>query len=183
MYKKPSHPDSSSASSSSHPASPLGLAEEVEQLMNMPQSLCKQRGICCQVAVFKGLHNQEGVLAMARQDDMDGEMARDFAAIFVPYATQAQVQQLSPEFVERVRDMAEQQGKDPDRVTFYHCRYVQADGRCGVHEDRPTGCRKYPIPHKNTLFHPGCGYEGTARRNWARILQILDQLGIANEFV
>jgi Fe-S-cluster containining protein len=168
---------------SGNPASPLGLADEVERLMNMPQSLCKQRGICCQVAVFKGLHTHQDLLAMQAQPDIEGEMARDFASIFVPYPSQAVVRELSPVFVDRVRAFATQKQQDPDQITFYACKYVLADGRCGVHEDRPTGCRRYPIPHKNSLFHPGCGYEATSATNWARIVEILTQLGIADQFL
>jgi Fe-S-cluster containining protein len=177
----PSQPPHPTTTSSGQP-SPLGLAAEVEQLMNLPQSLCKQRGICCKVAVFKGLRSHQELLAMARQDDVDGEMARDFASIFIPYATQTEVTRLAPEFVTSIRDTALKQERDPNSVTFYHCTYLQPDGRCGVHEDRPIGCRKYPIPHKKTLFHPGCGYEATAKRNWARIEAILRSLGLENEF-
>lgn len=175
--------ESSGLAAGGNPASPLGLADEVERLMNMPQSLCKQRGICCQVAVFKGLHDHAGLLAMRDLDDIEGEMARDFASVFVPYESQARVRELSPVFVDRVREFAVAKGRDPEAVTFYGCKYVQADGRCGVHEDRPTGCRRYPIPHKNTLFHPGCGYEQTSATNWGKIVDILTQLGIADDFV
>jgi len=162
-------------------ASPLGLAAEVEQLMALPQSLCKQRGICCEVAVFKGLRAHPELLALRSQDDMDGEMARDFASIFIPYATQAEAAKLAPHFVETIRQVATKQGQQADDVGFYHCTYVQPDGRCGVHEDRPIGCRKYPIPHHKTLYHPGCGYEATGKRNWARIEEILKMLGMEGQ--
>jgi Fe-S-cluster containining protein len=176
-----SQPAHQPSTTSSGLASPMGLAVEVEQLMNMPPSLCKQRGICCQVAVFKGLRSHPELLAMRQQDDMDGEMARDFASIFIPYATQAEVIAQAPVFVEAIRQTAIKQGQDPYTVGFYHCTYVQADGRCGVHEDRPIGCRKYPIPHHKTLYHPGCGYEATGKRNWARIEEILKQLGLEGQ--
>lgn len=162
--------------------SPMGLAQEVEQLMQMPQSLCKQRGICCRVAVFKGLHSVAGLHEIAKQADEEGEMARDFASIFIPYATHNEVRAVANEFVDRTLARAEQKGMDPNDVGFYHCKYVLEDGRCGVHEDRPIGCRKYPLPHPQTLFHPGCGYEHQARANWERIYEILDMLGIADQY-
>jgi Fe-S-cluster containining protein len=84
--------------------------------------------------------------------------------------------------VERVRTFAASKGQNPDAISFFKCKYVLDDGRCGVHEDRPVGCRVYPIPHKNTIFHPGCGFEQQGVQNWSRIKEILDQLGISSEF-
>jgi Fe-S-cluster containining protein len=162
--------------------SPLGLAAEVESLMNMSQNLCKQRGICCRVAVFKGLHNWETLLEMTQQDDMDGEMARDFASVFLPFSNHEEVRAIAPDFVDSALERAYAKGMRDEEVGFYHCRYVSDDGRCSVHEDRPIGCRKYPLPHPNTLFHPGCGYEGQAKENWKRVLEILTMLGIADQY-
>lgn len=163
--------------------SPMGFADEVAQLMQMPQSLCKQRGICCKVAVFKGLHSTEAIIEMAETDPgQDGEMARDFRSVFLPYESIEDVVEIAPEFVERVLDNAEKNGLSPHEIGFFHCRYVSDEGRCMVHEDRPIGCRKYPIPHPKTIFHPGCGYEEQSKDNWSRIYEILTILGIQNEF-
>lgn len=163
--------------------SPLGLAREVEQLMKMPQHLCKQRGICCRVATFKGSLSYESIQALAADPQAEGhESARDFASVFVPYENQAQVRVIAAEFVDRVRNFAAAKGQDPDQISFFKCKYVLEDGRCGVHEDRPIGCRVYPFPHKSTIYHPGCGFEQQGQQNWARIKEILDMLGIASEF-
>lgn len=159
--------------------SPFGLAREVENLLKMPQSLCKQRGICCKVATFKGsLSFAEIQAAAGNPAHPDHEMARDFASVFLPYASQAEVRKVADEFVDRVRDFAAKKGQDPDQVNFFHCKYVLGDGRCGVHEDRPIGCRTYPFPHKNTIYHPGCGFEEQGQKNWQRIEEILNALGI-----
>ncbi|MEB3287743.1 MAG: hypothetical protein VKJ04_09595 [Vampirovibrionales bacterium] len=159
--------------------SPLGLAEEVAQLMKMPQSLCKQRGCCCRVATFKGSLSYDEIKAMANDpNEPDADNARDFVTLFIPYENQQAVRQIAPEFVDRVREAADKKGSDPDKVSFFHCRFVGEDNRCGVHEDRPSGCRAYPIPHAKTIFHPGCGFEEQSRQNWARIAAILDQLGL-----
>ncbi len=161
--------------------SPLGLAKEVESLLKMPQHLCKQRGICCKVATFKGSLSYEDILAMAADPNVEGsEQARDFASIFEPYDSQAQVREIASEFVDRVREVALKKGQEPDSVSFFKCKYVLEDGRCGVHEDRPVGCRVYPFPHKNTIYHPGCGFEQQGKQNWARIENILNQLGISS---
>lgn len=179
MTTTPSQP----GDSQSGVESPLGLAREVEGLMKMPQHLCKQRGICCKVATFKGSLSFEEIQALAANPEAQGhESARDFASVFVPYESQAQVRELASEFVDRVRTVAEGKGQDPDQISFFKCKYVLDDGRCGVHEDRPLGCRVYPFPHKNTIYHPGCGFEQQGRQNWNRIQEILDMLGISSDF-
>ncbi len=163
--------------------SPLGLAREVEGLMKMPQHLCKQRGICCRVATFKGSLSYTDIQALAANPEADGhESARDFASVFVPYPNQEAVRDIAGDFVDRVRGLAASKGRDPDQVSFFQCKYVLDDGRCGVHEDRPLGCRVYPFPHKNTIYHPGCGFEQQGQQNWARIQEILDVLGISADF-
>jgi Fe-S-cluster containining protein len=163
--------------------SPLGLAKEVERLLKMPQHLCKQRGICCRVATFKGSLSWDEIQALAADPHAEGhESARDFASVFLPYRSQEVVRELANEFVDRVRMAAEQSGRDPENITFFHCKYVLDDGRCGVHEDRPVGCRVYPFPHKKTIYHPGCGFEQQSKQNWAQIEQILDTLGISSDF-
>lgn len=163
--------------------SPLGFAREVEQLMKMPQHLCKQRGICCRVATFKGSLSYRHILALAANPEAEGhESARDFSSVFLPYDSQAQVREIASEFVDRVRAVAEGKGQNPDEISFFKCKYVLDDGRCGVHEDRPVGCRVYPFPHKSTIYHPGCGFEKQGGQNWARIQEILEILGISANF-
>jgi Fe-S-cluster containining protein len=158
----------------------MGLAQEVEGLLKMPQSLCKQRGICCRVATFKELMDEANIRRVAETDHetMLGEMARDFISIFEAFPSEAAVRELADGFVDRVRERAVEIGKDPDTVGFFACRFVLEDGRCGVHEDRPTGCRTYPFPHERTLYHPGCGFEAQGQKNWARIKEILASLEI-----
>ncbi len=166
--------------SSEHNQPPsLGFAEEVEQLMKLPQSLCKQRGACCKVATFKGSLTLEEIKALGHTDEPNAEHARVFASIFQAYESQEAAREVADGFVDRVRNfVAETKGDNPDEVTFFKCRFVQDDGRCGVHEDRPTGCRAYPFPHKHTIFHPGCGFEHQAKQNWQRVEEIMDVLGM-----
>ena len=164
--------------------SPLGLANEVSRLMKLPQHLCKQRGMCCKVATFKGSLNYEDIQALAADPEAPGhKSAKDFASIFLPYESQDAVREIADGFVDRIRDFASQKGQDPDQITFFYCKYVLEDGRCGVHEDRPVGCRVYPFPHRNTIYHPGCGFEQQGTENWTRIAGILQKLGVdPNEF-
>ncbi|MBY0450417.1 MAG: YkgJ family cysteine cluster protein [Cyanobacteria bacterium] len=157
--------------------SPLGFAQEVEKLMKLPQHLCKQRGICCRIATFKGSLNVDDIRKLSLMGDEPGaEMARDFLSVFEPYATTEEVVEMAPEFVDRVKQTTQLGGGNPDNVSFFKCRFVLADGRCGVHEDRPVGCRTYPFPHKDTIYHPGCGFEQQGKANWQRIEEIIQTL-------
>ena len=157
------------------PSSDKPIAQQVQDLMTLPQSLCKQRGICCRVATFLGLATPAELEALTHEDSPLGEHAQAFASIFEAYPSHEAVAALAPEFVERVRSKAESQGKQPDDIGFYHCRFVQEDGRCGVHEDRPSGCRGYPVVHEKTLFHPGCGFETAAKVQWQQLDTLLKE--------
>ena len=155
------------------PSSDKPIAEQVQELMTLPQALCKQRGICCRVATFRGLATPDELTAFTHEDSLLGEHARAFASIFKAYPNSEAVAAIAPQFVERVVEKALAQGKNPDAIGFYHCRFVQEDGRCGVHEDRPTGCRGYPVVHEKTLFHPGCGFETAAKVQWQQLDTLL----------
>jgi Fe-S-cluster containining protein len=159
---------------SAPPSSPLGVADNIAQLMTMSQSLCKQRGSCCRAVTFKGSRSYEELCQLAKEETPDGEHARDFKSIFKPYDSQQAVPDEFAEFVGRVRQAAEGKGKNADAVAIYACKFVLDDGRCGVHEDRPKGCRAYPSVYKDAIFHPGCGFEATARSNWQQIETLIE---------
>lgn len=131
--------------------SPLNLASQVESLLAMPSSLCNQCGWSCRLVTFKGLTSAEAVQNLAASEGEGAEQARDFLSLFTPYETQAEVKEMAPVFVERVRDVAVSKGLNPDETSFFKCRYLQPDSRCGVYEDRPEGCRRYPLAHPNTI--------------------------------
>lgn len=158
--------------------SPLGLADEVNQLMKMPQHLCHQSGNCCRVATFKGSLSLDEIKALSVTATRDAEHARDFSSVFEPYESQQAARDVADIFVDRVRRSAEEKGNDPDKINFFKCKFVLDDGRCGVHEDRPQGCRAYPFPHQRTIYHPGCGFEKQSHINWKRISEILVGLGM-----
>lgn len=160
----------------------LGVAAEVQRLLMLPQSLCKQRGCCCRAVTFKGSLSDEQRQTLAKESTQDGEHARVFGDLFKAYESHAAVPDELQGFVERVRALAEKKGKNPDDVAIYACRFVQDDGRCGVHEDRPMGCRAYPSAYKDTIFHPGCGFEAQAQENWQKIDTLIqDTFGISAE--
>jgi Fe-S-cluster containining protein len=142
-----------------------GLGKKIQELFKLPQSLCKTRGNCCRVATFKGTLNYQDIVALANSDESDATNAQEFLTLFVPYETVEEVIAIAPQFVDRVQE------KNPDS-SFFHCRFLADDGRCLIHEDRPTGCRVYPFPHENTIYHPGCGFEKKGVENWRKIQDI-----------
>lgn len=148
-----------------------GLGKKVQELMRLPQALCKTRGNCCRIATFKGTLTYEEIRALSQSDDPDAANAREFLTLFEPYPTTEDVQRLAPVFVERVLSEAK---KPPDKVGFFKCRFVAPNGLCMIHEDRPTGCRVYPFPHEKTIYHPGCGFEQKGVENWKKIKDITD---------
>lgn len=143
-----------------------GLGRKIQELFKLPQSLCKTRGNCCKIATFKGTLSYPDLVALAGSDEPDSANAREFLTCFVPYETQEEVRAMAPVFVERV---LEQSGED---AAFFRCRFLADDGRCQIHEDRPTGCRAYPFPHEKTIYHPGCGFEQKGLENWRKIEDI-----------
>jgi Fe-S-cluster containining protein len=79
----------------------------------------------------------------------------------VPYPNHEAARQVVPGLVDRTLAAAKKCDdfvNDAEDVVFYHCRYLQPDNRCGVHEDRPQFCRDYPdTPF--VVFAPGCAFE------------------------
>lgn len=148
-----------------------GLGQAAQQLLAMPQSLCKLRGNCCRILTYKGSLSHEDLITLAQSDDPDAANAREFLSIAVPYDSREEVERIAPVFVERVLQASCK--SNPEDVTFFRCRYLGEDSLCQIHEDRPTGCRAYPFPHEKTIFHPGCGFEPVAKANWQAIQSIM----------
>jgi Fe-S-cluster containining protein len=145
----------------------LALSQMMDELMSMPQSLCRSVGGCCRFANFKGCLSYDEIQALAFGNDNDTlteaerQSARDFLELFEPHQDQAAAAETSAEFLTRLKAVR----PEVDTVTLFKCRYLADNNRCQIHEDRPTGCRVYPFPHDRTLYHPGCGYEETGLRN------------------
>ncbi len=148
-----------------------GLGKMVQKLFRLPQSLCKTRGNCCRIATFKGTLSYKDIQALGASGADDAANAREFLTLFEPYETIEEVRQIAPVFVERVQAGCATE-EEKEQVGFFRCRFVGEDGRCQIHEDRPTGCRVYPFPHEKTIYHPGCGFEQKGLENWRKINQI-----------
>jgi Fe-S-cluster containining protein len=89
------------------------------------------------------------------------DFARGFFSIMMPYSNHDEARKVVPGLVERTLNAAKKlddfQNPEQD-IVFYHCRYLQPDNKCGVHEDRPQFCRDYPdTPF--VVMAPGCAFE------------------------
>lgn len=142
-----------------------GLGRKIQQLLQLPQSLCRTRGNCCRVATFKGSLTYQDIVELAASDDQDAANAQEFLTLFLPYETREEVMAIAPVFVERV-------SRKNREAAFFRCRFLGEAGKCLIHEDRPTGCRVYPFPHENTIYHPGCGFERKGQENHQKIEDI-----------
>jgi Fe-S-cluster containining protein len=149
-----------------------GLGQKLNSLFKLPQSLCKTRGNCCRVATFKGGLSYEELVLLAKSNEEGASNAREFLTLFIPYETIDDVRKVTSVFVDRVLEKSDK--AEPESTGFFHCRFLGEQGRCLIHEDRPTGCRVYPFPHENTIFHPGCGFEQKAVDSWRKIQDIQD---------
>ena len=155
----------------------LTYAKKVQELLKMPQSLCRQCGQCCDIAIFKGGLLYEEIIELinnpeAQESQIKG--ARDFLSVFEPVSFE-KAKEINLKFT---RDMLERTGKTKDEITFFHCKHITADKKCANHQNRPDFCRVYPVCYKNMYYFDGCGYTEQARKNWVEIEKILNKLGI-----
>ncbi|MFN8614520.1 MAG: YkgJ family cysteine cluster protein [Vampirovibrionales bacterium] len=117
--------------------------------------LCHKCGRCCKTATTATLHHN--LVERAHSGEKE---ALDFLRIFEPYPSIEAARAVVPEQVEKVlAEAAQQDGLDPEQMTFYHCRYVTPEGICGIYDQRPRCCREAPA-HGWSLMPPGCGFEG-----------------------
>lgn len=66
---------------------------------------------------------------------------------------------------------------DPDGLLF-QCIHLQADNTCGIYDDRPTFCRKYPSEHSILMggkLAEGCGYQFRLLRTFQDVLKQVSQ--------
>lgn len=151
------------------------FAKMIEELMKMPDGLCRMCGRCCRLSIFKGglSFNEVKAVAEGSPDAAQKKGAADFLSVFVPYNSVEDARAVSAKFVE---DALAVSGRPENQVTFFHCRFVGADNKCSIHDKRPDLCKKYPTIHERTLYFEGCGYEVLGKENWRKISYILDFL-------
>lgn len=62
---------------------------------------------------------------------------------------------------------------DPDGLVF-QCKHLQADNRCGIYNQRPNFCRKYPSEHSILMggkLAEGCGYRFSLLKTFQDVLK------------
>ncbi len=131
--------------------------EKFAHALGVPMPTCCSHGDCCKGASPSKPFYQ--LLAMAAEGN---DFARNFFSIMVPYPDHAAAEAVVPGLVARTLNAARKQPQafpDPENdLVFYHCRYLGADNRCTVYEDRPQFCRDYP-ESPFMVFAPGCAFE------------------------
>ena len=151
-------------------------AKQVEELLKLPQSLCKQCGQCCKTSIFRyGITYDEIIELINDPKTPENQVkgAKDFLSVFEPISFE-EAQKLNYKFTV---DILKKLNKPKEKVTFFHCKYVTEDNKCSIHKTRPDLCRVYPVVYKDMFYFDGCGYAETARKNWAEIEKIIEKVG------
>ena len=155
----------------------FNYAKQVEELLKLPQSLCKMCGQCCNAVIFKnGLKYEEIIELINNPENPELQVkgAKDFLSIFEPISYEKALE-LNKKAVFSILKWL---NKSKEQVSFFHCKYLNADKKCSIHNKRPDLCKHYPVCHKNMFYFDGCGYAETARKNWAEVEKILDKIGL-----
>lgn len=66
---------------------------------------------------------------------------------------------------------------DPDGLLF-QCVHLQTDNTCGIYDNRPTFCRKYPSEHSILMggkLAEGCGYQFRLLHSFQDVLKRMNQ--------
>lgn len=66
---------------------------------------------------------------------------------------------------------------DPDGLLF-QCVHLQADKSCGIYQNRPDFCKKYPSEHSILMggkLAEGCGYQFRLLRSFQDVLKQVNQ--------
>lgn len=124
-------------------------------IKNRPQRLCKMCGRCCRVATTPKTFEELNELAKSGD-----ESAQDFLRLFEPYPSLEEARKVVPEIVDNIIGHLQKGALyEEDKLTFYRCRYIQDNNLCGIYQDRPELCDRFPSTPW-AVEPPGCGFEG-----------------------
>ena len=127
---------------------------EKNYLNKRPQDLCLMCGKCCRVVTTGTSH--EELCELARKNDV---YAKEFLEIFVPYESVEAARKVDAETVDNIFNHLQNDQKSTENLTFYYCKYLQDDNKCGRYEDRKTLCKHFPSSPW-AIVPPGCGFSG-----------------------
>ena len=111
-------------------------------------------GKCCRLATTYVPYSD--LLKMAQEND---EGAKEFLRVFEPYLSIQAAKDAHPEIVENILGTLRNSDSDINQTTFYKCKYIQDNNLCGIYENRPELCERFPTSPWSVV-PPGCGYEG-----------------------
>lgn len=143
------------------------MANAFERELGIPKPQCCMQGDCC-----KGASPSTPFFRLWEKAAGGDAFAQGFLSIMQPYKNHGEARKVVPGLVERTLKAAEKQPdefRNPEEdIVFYHCRYLDENNRCGVHEDRPQFCRDYPdTPY--VVMAPGCAFEPWAAQCKAKV--------------
>lgn len=119
-----------------------------------PQRLCLMCGKCCRLATTAVTYKE--LLMMVENGD---EGAKDFLSIFEPYPSIDAAKEAHPKTVNNILGNLKYSPEIITEVTFYKCKYILDNNLCGIYENRPELCERFPSSPW-AVIPPGCGYEG-----------------------
>ena len=112
-------------------------------------------GKCCRVVTAPLPY--EKLKELAANGDQG---AIDFLSIFEPYKSVYEARKVDEGIVDNIINRLKEDGNYVEKdMTFYRCKYLQADNLCANYENRPTLCRYFPSSPW-AIVPPGCGFEG-----------------------
>lgn len=119
-----------------------------------PQRLCLMCGKCCRVATTH--ISYEELLELAKNGE---ESAIDFLKIFEPYPSVEEARKVCAKTVDNILENVKYSPDAPEKMTFYKCKYIGDDNLCGIYQQRPEVCERFPSSPW-AVVPTGCGYEG-----------------------
>lgn len=123
-------------------------------IKSRPQRFCLMCGKCCKLSTASIAYKE--LLALA---DTGDEGAKDFLNIFEPYSSIDAAKKAHPEIVDNIIKNLKNSTETITEVTFYRCKYILDNNMCGIYENRPELCERFPSSPW-AVVPPGCGYEG-----------------------
>ncbi len=144
-----------------------------EKTFGIPKPKCCSTGDCC-----KGVSPSTPYHQLLKRAANGDEFARNFFNMMVPYKTHDEARAVVAGVVDKTIEACKKLDdfeNNEDDVVFYHCQYLQADNKCGIHEDRPQFCRDYPdTPF--VVMSPNCAYVPWAKACKKKYYELKDNV-------
>lgn len=139
---------------------------------------CHMCGMCCRLASSESSY--EELQARAARGD---EFARQFASIFLPYASREAAREKYPEVVAAMLAEAAEEAEGEEKIHFYHCPYIGEDNRCTIYgtDKRPAICESYPETPLSFVYEK-CAWRPWKDETHAETLATHAMLALCNHY-